>query len=274
MYSGMLNEIMNTLDENTIRKYNEMIQQISNDYCYANIYLQLPGAVSLPSHMTSSTQHISGPLICRNSLRSRDEILQQYSLNSLQFEHILLIGFGGHDVPWDIFHNPLNLPIPENWICLILGGTEASSSSSSTSSSPSSSRILSIPYQCYVPDLISISSVVLGKLGYGFMSECLSHDVPLLYITRSCWPEEDYLRDYMTNYQINDQDKSKINCLEMNYDDFIGGNWEKYLQKCLQGRKVWNGDVIEETRRMELRQRQQLERLDEIYQVICSLETK
>jgi L-arabinokinase len=279
MYDGMLLEIRETLDEDTIQKYREMIDQCARDYSYADSYLQLPGAVPLPPHLETS-KHSFGPLIGRNSIRTRQEILCQYSLDTLQFQHILLIGFGGHDVPWDILRNPSSLPLPEGWICLILGGTPVSPSSSSN---PAASRIVSIPYQCYVPDLISISSVVMGKLGYGFMSECLSHEVPMLYMTRSCWPEEIYLRNYMTNYDDHTATEDlltsggprgqRVNCLEMKYEDFVNGNWEEYLLKCIQHREVWDGDEEIEKKRIRVRQDQQRAKLGEIYEVVTGLQS-
>jgi L-arabinokinase len=280
MYSGMLLEIQETLEEETIQKYHEMIDECAHDYSFANSYLQLPGAVPLPAHMETS-KHSFGPLIGRNSIRTRHEILCQYSLDSLQFQHILLIGFGGHDVPWEILQNPSSLPLPDGWICLILGGTQ---SSSSFPNSSSSSRVVSIPYQCYVPDLISISSVVLGKLGYGFMSECLSHEVPMLYMTRSCWPEEIYLKNYMTNYRTHTaaaEDlipipgaEERVNCLEMKYEDFVNGNWEEYLVKCTQYREGWIRDEDQEKKRIRVRQEQQREKLAEIYEVVTTLQSE
>jgi L-arabinokinase len=303
MYSGMLNEILSSLTEEEVASYRQMITQCSADYSVANFYLQLPGAVPITSFppLNSSTststlsslllrQHALGPLICRNSLRTRREILEQYSLlqllspstSGIHGKHILLIGFGGHDVPWDILRHPSSLPVPDDWICLILGGTEPTTPSLLSSSEPS--RVISIPYHCYVPDLISISSVVMGKLGYGFMSECLAHDVPMLYLTRSCWPEEIYLRDYMTNYRHKQptpdtgkgggRGAERVNCLEMKFEDFLGGKWEDYLATCLRGREGWDGDEEKEAEKIRTRQAQQEERLAEIYSSIVALGRK
>jgi L-arabinokinase len=283
MYSGMLNEILLTLSKEEIVSFREMIAQCTADYSSADFYLQLPGAVPLAASSLASSaisRHSFGPLVCRNSLRTRREILERYSLSrhSLHCKHILLIGFGGHDVPWEILRNPSALPVPPDWLCLILGGTEPSSPPALSSSSSEPSRVVSIPYHCYVPDLISISSVVMGKLGYGFMSECLAHDVPMLYLTRSCWPEEVYLRDYMTGYQQLDGggggggEAERVNCLEMKFDDFLAGNWEEYLATCLRGREDgWKGGEEKEAQRIRTRQEQQAERLAEIYDSVLAL---
>ena len=50
---------------------------------------------------------------------------------------------------------------------------------------------------CFVPDLLQAADVMLGKIGYGTVAECLSCRVPLIYVPREGWPEEDALRDLM-----------------------------------------------------------------------------
>jgi len=261
MYQGMLEEIRPNLSKQLIENYSDMITKCSEDYCHADLYLQLPGAVPLPPSFLA-TNHSYGPLLGRTARRSREEILQQYSINVPVDHHILLIGFGGHDL------SSLSLPLdstslPSNWIYLLLGQDAALNLPPSSSSSP---RVIPISYQCYVPDLISISSAVLGKLGYGFVSECLLQGTPLLYVTRSCWPEEVYLRDYMTTYQgkaeSNGESVTRINCLEMKESDLLSGNWSKYLSECVKSDKETNDNDIKE--------KDQKDKLDEVYEMISS----
>lgn len=56
-----------------------------------------------------------------------------------------------------------------------------------------SSRFLSLDGSVYVPDYIHLADAVLGKLGYGFVSECLTEGTALIYVPRQHWPEEQYL---------------------------------------------------------------------------------
>ena len=56
-----------------------------------------------------------------------------------------------------------------------------------------SSRFHALGFDVYVPDYISLADAVLGKLGYGFVSECLTLGTPLIYVPRQNWPEERYL---------------------------------------------------------------------------------
>jgi len=56
-----------------------------------------------------------------------------------------------------------------------------------------SDRFFLMDTDCYVPDLVHAADVVLGKIGYGFVSECISAGTPLVYVPRLHWPEEQYL---------------------------------------------------------------------------------
>jgi hypothetical protein len=55
-----------------------------------------------------------------------------------------------------------------------------------------------------------------GKLGYGTVTECLSTSTltPLIYVTRTGWPEEKYLIPLLESY----------NCgINMSQSDFYNG---------------------------------------------------
>lgn len=56
-----------------------------------------------------------------------------------------------------------------------------------------SERFITMGSNSYVPDLVYAADVVLGKIGYGFVSECISTGTPLVYVPRQHWPEEQYL---------------------------------------------------------------------------------
>ena len=55
------------------------------------------------------------------------------------------------------------------------------------------SRFIPMSFEYYVPDLIAAVDVVMGKIGYGFVSECIANGTPLIYVPRSDWPEEQYV---------------------------------------------------------------------------------
>ena len=66
--------------------------------------------------------------------------------------------------------------------------------------------------------------VYLGKLGYGTVSECMTHSTPIIYVPRSSWAEERYLEVYL---------QSMNGGVRMTVDDFISGNWLSYLELAL-----------------------------------------
>lgn len=89
--------------------------------------------------------------------------------------------FGGHKV--DCF--------PDDWVCLVLG--------SKTEEMPSK-KFIAVSFDCYIPDLLIMADCFLGKVGYGFVSECLTANCPLIYISRSHWAEESYLVTLLDSY--------------------------------------------------------------------------
>jgi hypothetical protein len=49
-------------------------------------------------------------------------------------------------------------------------------------------------------DLVASCDAVLGKCGYGTVTECVANGTPLLYLPRPDWPEEQTLRDWLDDH--------------------------------------------------------------------------
>ena len=58
---------------------------------------------------------------------------------------------------------------------------------------PYQSRFFVARKDAYPPDILGAADVMIGKIGYGTVSECLAHLCPLLYIPRVDWPEQSRL---------------------------------------------------------------------------------
>jgi L-arabinokinase len=125
----------------------------------------------------------------------------------------LLVGFGGHDTNWSLKDSSL----PDGWVGWVLGAKAADL--------PPGGKFFPIPFDCYVPDLIAASDVVLGKLGYGTVSECLTHRTPLVYVPRSQWPEEEPLRVYL---------EGQSGGVRMPVEAFVTGDWAEYLHAAMK----------------------------------------
>jgi hypothetical protein len=89
-------------------------------------------------------------------------------------------------------------------------------------------------YDEYVPDLILAADVVLGKLGYGFVSECVSGNTALVYVPRVDWPEQRYLEALLC-------DTYDAGVL-MPMEDFVSGNWDTFLSRALAKKGTWTVD--------------------------------
>lgn len=83
---------------------------------------------------------------------------------------------------------------------------------------------------------------VLGKLGYGTVSECLSHGTPLLYVPRTDWPEEEHLSKFIMGYQAGVRTEEA---------DFLAGKWSQYLNAALELKGKWSVDDLNVTRALD-----------------------
>lgn len=68
--------------------------------------------------------------------------------------------------------------LPEGWIAVVCG---IGSCLDENSDLPE--RFFVAPSDVYMPDITAMSDVLLGKLGYGTVSECLNTKTPLIYGT-------------------------------------------------------------------------------------------
>lgn len=53
--------------------------------------------------------------------------------------------------------------------------------------------------EMHFTDILASSDALLGKIGYGTVTECVVNATPLLYIPRADWPEEPYLAGWLAH---------------------------------------------------------------------------
>jgi len=228
-------DTVNVASLDQIARFEELVEQSQQDTISCDCYLQLPGATPLPPGLSVDTQLRRGPLIARGV---RDTtVREQYipsstctgttsiintasnqGLESAPRRKLLLLGFGGFATQWKLEDKFL----PEGWVCLVLGAKPEEMPSD---------RFIAMSYNCYVPDLIYAADAVLGKIGYGFVSECLRAGTVLVYVPRSGWPEEPYLEKLLC--------EEYSGGLRMTLEDFHGGNWEPYLESAAGKKNSW-----------------------------------
>ncbi|TDL16548.1 hypothetical protein BD410DRAFT_617002 [Rickenella mellea] len=72
------------------------------------------------------------------------------------------------------------------------------------------------PRDVYMPDLTAVADVLLGKLGYGTVSECVDAQTPFIYVPRPLFIEEHGLRRLLATEGVG---------VELARRDYEAGNW-------------------------------------------------
>ena len=67
---------------------------------------------------------------------------------------------------------------------------------------------------------IAASDALIGKIGYGTVSECLAHGKPLVFVRRDYFNEEPFLRRLLQMHGA---------AVEIRRRDFLDGNWMPFL---------------------------------------------
>ena len=69
---------------------------------------------------------------------------------------------------------------------------------------------------------VNAADCVLGKIGYGTVSEALVHGTPFVYTRRDYFNEEPFLRKLLERNGL---------AVEMRRRDFLEGNWKAFISR-------------------------------------------
>ncbi|EKM78647.1 hypothetical protein AGABI1DRAFT_128934 [Agaricus bisporus var. burnettii JB137-S8] len=109
----------------------------------------------------------------------------------------------------------------ENWIAVICGvSKEQWNAENEESALPEGFYVA--PRDVYMPDLIAIGDVVLGKLGYGMTSECVDACTPFVYVSRPLFVEEHGLRMYLDQEGVG---------IELSRSGYENGEWAHSVEQ-------------------------------------------
>jgi L-arabinokinase len=218
-YSAMIETIRlsNFASSAALTAYQLMCDEIADDYAACDYYLQYPGAAP-PPHGMSSTKLVSLPMVARFARRTRAE--QRLELGLPESIRVLLLGFGGQATSWK--DRLISVVLPGGWVCVVLGAKP--SELPDDVDVHGVRRFIAAPYDAYVPDLVNATDVMIGKIGYGTVSECLAHNVPLLYVPRLNWAEEVFLEHFLLSHGGG---------FRMENADFDAGDWGLHLNSVL-----------------------------------------
>lgn len=73
-----------------------------------------------------------------------------------------------------------------------------------------------------MPSIVKISTIVLGKLGYGTVSECVGMGKPLVYVRREMFAEEEGLLKLLGTEGMG---------MEMGREQLEAGEWSKCVEQ-------------------------------------------
>ena len=85
---------------------------------------------------------------------------------------------------------------------------------------------------------IAASDALIGKIGYGTVSECLAHGRPLVFVRRDYFNEEPFLRRLLQMHGA---------AVEIRRRDFLEGNWTPFLAAAAELTVSYRSDKFTET---------------------------
>lgn len=183
--------------------YHRMVREISRHYSRATLCIRLPGFSPMPAFAAM----VDGPLVVRKPNRSRADVRSELGIAD---QNVVLITFGGYGA-----HFLEDVRLPSGWLGLCVGKPG--------DVFPEGFQGIELG-AFHFPDLVASVDCIIGKLGYGMTSECLSIGTPLLFVPRANWMEEPFFKTYVR----------MTGCgLEMPFEDYSAGNWSPYLQQAL-----------------------------------------
>ncbi|PRP81981.1 hypothetical protein PROFUN_10475 [Planoprotostelium fungivorum] len=193
-------------------------ETFESDYRKARLLVRTPGFIRIPSFEECAvyplTEHpseqergrviLDAPMYFREHRREKFETLDDLKIprNVSENSKILLFSFGGQALSEHEWTDVL----PPGWICIVVNGPLILPPSFYAASR-----------ETYVPDLVHASDVVLGKLGYGTISECIGHSKPMIYVPRIDFIEEEGLLTMM---------RDQGSCKELSIEKFEKGDWQ------------------------------------------------
>jgi hypothetical protein len=188
----------------------ELIERIRASYAKLAGFLRLP----FSHDMTAIRQVQDVPLIARRSDKHPDEILEALDLPGDSRPRVLYALRSGI---YDGIVERAAASLPD-WIFL--------STTANAANTLGNLRPLPLGTQLTFADVLGISDIVIGKLGYGIVSETVAHrGARLLWLRRSGFREDEILESQIGRYSA---------CREFPFDDFRRAAWTSHLQATLE----------------------------------------
>lgn len=182
--------------------HRSIVWQIAEDYSHCEFLIRLPGYCPMPAFRDV----IDVPLVVRRLHKSRKEVRSEMGIS--EDVKLVILNFGGQPAGWKLKEEYL----PPGWLCLVCGASERELPP----------NFIKLPKDVYTPDVMAASDCMLGKIGYGTVSEALAYKLPFVFVRRDYFNEEPFLRNMLEYYQGG---------VEMIRRDLLTGHWRPYLER-------------------------------------------
>ncbi|KAF5456554.1 hypothetical protein F2P56_026024 [Juglans regia] len=194
--------------------HRSIVWEIAEDYSHCEFLIRLPGYCPMPAFRDV----IDVPLVVRRLHRSRKEVRKELGIG--EDVKLVILNFGGQPAGWKLKEEYL----PSGWLCLVCG--------SDTQDLPP--NFVKLAKDAYTPDLMAASDCMLGKIGYGTVSEALAYKLPFVFVRRDYFNEEPFLRNMLEYYQGG---------VEMIRRDLLTGHWKPYLERAISLKPCYEGGI-------------------------------
>ncbi|KAG6706181.1 hypothetical protein I3842_07G212100 [Carya illinoinensis] len=187
--------------------HRSIVWEIAEDYSHCEFLIRLPGYCPMPAFRDV----IDVPLVVRRLHRSRKEVRKELGIG--EDVKLVILNFGGQPAGWNLKEEYL----PSGWLCLDLPP-----------------NFVKLAKDAYTPDLMAASDCMLGKIGYGTVSEALAYKLPFVFVRRDYFNEEPFLRNMLEYYQGG---------VEMIRRDLLTGHWKPYLERAISLKPCYEGGI-------------------------------
>ncbi|KAM0059342.1 putative L-arabinokinase [Helianthus debilis subsp. tardiflorus] len=194
--------------------HRSIVWQIAEDYSHCEFLIRLPGYTPMPAFRDV----IDVPLVVRRLHKSRKEVRSEMGIS--EDVKLVILNFGGQPAGWKLKEEFL----PPGWLCLVCGASEQELPP----------NFIKLPKDVYTPDVMAASDCMLGKIGYGTVSEALAYKLPFVFVRRDYFNEEPFLRNMLEYYQGG---------VEMIRRDLLTGHWIPYLERATSLKPSYDGGV-------------------------------
>lgn len=192
-------------------EFQGVVETIRRDYACADLFLRLP--FHGPCDAAPVVRDV--PLVARRATRTSQEVRAALGLDSRR--RLVLISFGGFDVEGIEFEALEQLTEYE-----FLVTQRTARTLRNVRTLPSGE----VPYH----DLIAAADVVVTKLGYGIVADCIANRTRMIYTARGQFAEYGPLEAGVQELAVSEV---------ITNEDLLSGNWRAVLERVLARPETW-----------------------------------